>query len=198
MRRLGAERNEAQNQLALIKAIAAEPVRVPTEAEVRDMLQHFDDILRRAAAGQLGDDQDTARDILESLTGGRIEMYQQGERREMQGWLQGRFTVRILDVLVEKITGSRPAKDGEGIEVVIDFKRPRKTDSDADQAIRLWLDGEMSKDIAESSEAASYVSRLLRIGAERLGTTLEALGCQRKTRPADPVVRHVIKGLPTK
>ena len=100
LRRLGAERNEAQNQLALIKAIAVEPVRVPTEAEVRDMLQHFDDILRRAAAGQLGDDPDVARDILDTLTGGRIDMYQQGERREMQGWLQGRFTVRILDVLV--------------------------------------------------------------------------------------------------
>ena len=172
MRRLGAERNEAQNQLALIKAIAVEPVRVPTEAEVRDMLQHFDDILRRAAAGQLGDDPDVARDILDTLTGGRIDMYQQGERREMQGWLQGRFTVRILDVLVEKIAGTRPAKAGDGIEVVIDFKRPRKTDSDADKAVRIWLDGHMSKEIAtQLGLGETYVSRLLRIGTEQMGTT---------------------------
>jgi DNA invertase Pin-like site-specific DNA recombinase len=188
LRRLGSERNEAQNQLAMIKAIAAQPVRVPTEAEVREMLQHFDDVLQRAAAGQLGDDESASvRDVLELLTGGRIEMYQQGERREMQGWLQGRFTVRLLDVLVEKIAGARPAKEGEGVEVVIDFKRRRKTDADADQAIRLWLEGHMSKDIAKQvGSVASYVSRLLRIGAERMGTTLKALQSQRKTRPVDP------------
>jgi site-specific DNA recombinase len=187
LRRLGAERNEAQNQLALIKAIAAEPVRVPTEAEVRDMLQHFDDILRRATADQLGDDQTTAREILQSVTGGRVDMYQQGERREMQGWLQGRFTVRIFDVLVEKITGTMPAKAGDGIEVVIDFKRPRRTDADADKAIRIWLDGYTSKEIAtQLGLGETYVSRLLRIGAERMGTTLEALKSQRKTRPTDP------------
>ncbi|HUE16655.1 MAG TPA: recombinase family protein [Planctomycetaceae bacterium] len=187
LRRLGAERNENQNQLALNKAIAAEPVRVPTEAEVRDMLQHFDDVLGRAAAGQLGDDQDTAREILETLTGGRIDMYQQGERKEMQGWLQGRFTIKLLDVLVEKIAGARPPKDGEGLEVVIDFKRPRKTDADADEAIRLWLGGAMSKEIAKRfGSVDSYVSRLLRIGAERMGTTVKALQSQRKTRLADP------------
>ena len=45
----------------------------------------------------------------------------------------------------------------------------------------------MSKDIAENLECGqSYVSRLLRIGANRLGTTLEELGCRRKTRPVDP------------
>jgi site-specific DNA recombinase len=187
LRRLGAERNEVQNQLALIKAIAAEPIHVPTEDEVRAMLPHFDDVLCRAAAGQLGDDQDTARDILETITGGRIDMYQQGERREMHGWLQGRFTVRLLDVLVEKVAGVRPEKDGPGVEVVIDFKRPRKTEADADEAVRHWLDGEMSKDIAKGlGSVDSYVSRLLRIGAERMGTTVEALKSQRKTRPADP------------
>jgi len=66
----------------------------------------------------------------------------------MQGSLQGHFTITLLDVLVEKITGARPGKAGDGIEVVIDFKRPPKTDSDADEAIRIWLDGHMSQEIA--------------------------------------------------
>jgi site-specific DNA recombinase len=188
LRRLATERNDAQNQLALIRASAEKPVRVPTEAEVRDLLQDFDDILRRAAAGQLSDDASArARDVLQLLTGGRIEMYQRGDRKEMQGWLQGRFTVKLLDVLVERIAGIRRANNGEGIEVVIDFKRPRKTDADADCAIRLWLDGKLSKEIARMLGCVdSLVSRLLRIGAKRLGTTLEALRIQRKKPVVDP------------
>jgi predicted XRE-type DNA-binding protein len=187
LRRLGAERNEAQNQLALIQAIAAEPVRVPTESEVRDMLRHLDDVLRRAAASQLGDDQDAARDILETLTGGRIDMFQQGERKEMQGWLRGHFTAKILDVLVEMIAGIRSAKSGEGVEVVLDFKRPRKTDADSDKAIEMWFDGDLQKKVAEKlGTSQGYVSKLLRIGAERRGTTLENLRAQRKTRPPGP------------
>jgi site-specific DNA recombinase len=187
LRNLRRERQGIQEQLALIKAAATEPVRVPTESEVTSLLDNFSDVLRRAAAGELGDDQDTARDILETLTSGRIDKYQQGDRKEMRGWLQGRFMVRLLDVLVEKIAGPRPAKDGNGVEVVIDFKRPRKTDADADAAIRLWLDRHMSKKIAtQLGLGETYVSRLLRIGASRMGMTLEALKSQRKTRPVDP------------
>ena len=158
LRNLRRERKGLQDQLGMIKAAAAEPVRVPTEPEVMSLLDNFLDILQRAATGQLGDDQDAARDILETLTGGRIDMYQQGERTPMHGWLQGRFTVRILDVLVEKLAGVRPTADGEGIEVIIDFKRPRKTDTDADEAVRLWVDGSMSKEIAKQLGSARAMS----------------------------------------
>ena len=121
------------------------------------------------------------------LTGGRINMFQQGERKPMHGWLQGPFTARLLDVLVEKLAGERRADSGEGIEVVIDFKRQRKSDTDADEAIRQWLDGHMNKEIAKNLERVSgYVTRLLKLGAQRLGTTVEALRSQRKTRPAEP------------
>jgi len=185
--KLHQERTELQNQLGLIRAADGQPVRVPTEEEIRELLDRFDDVLRRAGAGQLGDDQDAARDILEMLTGGRIDMFQQGEQKPMHGWLQGRFTARLLDVLVEELAGVRRADSGEGIEVVIDFKRPRKSDSDADEAIRQWLDGHMNKEIAKNLECVSgYVTRLLKLGAQRLGTTVEALRSQRKTRPADP------------
>jgi site-specific DNA recombinase len=187
LRNLRRERQNTQNQLGVIRAAAADPVRVPTEEEIRQLLDRFDELLRRAAAGQLGDDQDAARDILEILTGGRIDLYQQGERKPMHGWLRGRFTVRLLDGLVEKLVGVRRADSSDGIEVAIDFKLQRKTDTDADEAIRQWLDGRMNKEIAEDLECVpSYVSRLLKLGAQRLGTTVEALRSQRKTRPAEP------------
>ena len=187
LRSLRRERQVLQDQLGAIKAAAVEPVRVPTEEEVGLLINNFSDILQCAAGGQLADGQETARDILETLTGGRIDMYQQGERKEVRGWLQGRFRVRLIDVIVEKVTGVRRANGGDGIEVLIDFKRPRKTDSDADKAIALWLDGDLSMEIADKlGRGQSYVSRLLRIGAEHRGTTLEALRLQRKTRPVNP------------
>jgi site-specific DNA recombinase len=187
VRRLETERNDAQSQLALIKASADKPIRVPTETEVDDRLRHFDKLLQQAAAGKLSDAHDIARDIIEELTSGRIDMYQEGERREMRGWLQGRFTARILDVLVETFTGVKRREDGEGVDVVIDFKRTRKSDADADKAIRLWLDGVPSKEIAQGFGCVgAYISRLLRIGAKRMGTTLDALRSQRKKPVVDP------------
>jgi DNA invertase Pin-like site-specific DNA recombinase len=187
LRNLRRERKAIQDQLGLVKAAAANPVRVPTEEEVNQLLDRFSDVLQCAAAGKLGDDQETARAVLESLTGGRIEMFQQGEREEMHGWLQRRFTIKLLDVLVEKLVGVRPAASGERIEVVIDFKRTRKTDTDADKAIQWWIDGDLNKEIANKlGTVESYITRLLRIGAERRSTTLEALRSQRKTRPTEP------------
>ena len=167
LRSLRRERQVVQDQLGAIKAAAVETARVPTGVEVGLLINNFSDILQRAAGGQLADDQDAARDILETLTGGRIDMYQQGERIEVKGWLQGRFRVRLIDVIVEKIAGVRRANGGDGIEVFIDFKRPRKTDSDADKAIAWWLDGDLTMEIADKlGRGQSYVSRLLRIGAD--------------------------------
>jgi DNA invertase Pin-like site-specific DNA recombinase len=187
IRELGIKRKEAQIRLAIIKAALTEPVRVPDALEVRELLSQFDEILRRAAAGRLGSEEfSSARGILQLLTGGRVEMHQLGEHREMKGWLQGRFTVSIVDVLVEKLTNGSPANPSRSADISIDFRRPRKTDSDADQAIQLWLDGRMSKEIAKVlGSVDSYVSRLLRIGAERMGTSLDALREKRKKPPID-------------
>jgi hypothetical protein len=186
LRNLRRERRDLQDRLGLMRATAAEPVHTPTANEIRQLLDQFDDVLRRAASGQIVDDQDIARDILESLTGGRIAMHQQGKREEMRGWLQGRFTVKILDVLVEKLAGGQPGNGGEEIEVAIDFKRPRKMDSDADQAIALWMDGHSCTAVGQNlGSSQSHISRLLKIGAQRRGTTLEDLRPLRKSRSVD-------------
>jgi len=89
-------------------------------------------------------------------------------------------------VLVEKTTGTRLASAREGADA-FDCKRPRKCDGDANTAIALWLDGAMSEEISEKFETVpSYISRLLRLGATRRGTTLDELRSQRKPQPADP------------
>jgi len=184
LRSLRQERKSIQDQLGLLKAMASKPVRVPDRAEVQSMLDNFAAILQRAAGSQL-DDRAIVRDVLQTLTGGRIDMHQQGQRKNMRGWLQGRFTIRLLDVLVQKASGTHLTTAREGTDVVIDFRRPRK--SDADKAIALWLDGAQNIEIAKQlGTVPSYISRLLPLGASRMGTTLESLRPQRKLRPVDP------------
>jgi site-specific DNA recombinase len=181
------ERKQFQDQLSLLKALAAEPVRVPAVDEVRSLVSRFEAILEQGARSELADDHSIVRDVLETLTGGRIDMYQQGQRKNMQGWLQARFSVRLLDLLVERATGTRLQTGVDYIDVVIDFKRPRKCDSDADAAIASWLGGAFNREIAEQiGSGESYVTRMLNLGAQRMGTTLEALRPLRKARPADP------------
>ena len=186
LRALRHERKELQDQLGLIDATDRKAVEIPTQERTCELLDHFGELLQCAAAGNLGEHQEAERDILATLTDGRIDMFQQGERQAMQGWLRGRFSVRLVDVLVERLTGT-PVASGEEAEVVIDFKRPRKSDADADTAIVLWLGGAFNREIAEQIECAqSYVTRMLNLGAQRMGTTLKALRPLRQARPADP------------
>jgi DNA invertase Pin-like site-specific DNA recombinase len=81
LRNLRQERKSIQDQLALLKAIASEPICVPDETEIQLMLENLASILQRVAASQLGDDQAIVRDVLQTLTGGRIDMHQQGDGR---------------------------------------------------------------------------------------------------------------------
>ena len=56
-----------------------------------------------AAEGKLGDEMGTVRQIIKMLTGGRIDLFQQGERKAYQGWLEGRCRVRLLQYLVSAV-----------------------------------------------------------------------------------------------
>jgi hypothetical protein len=49
-------------------------------------------------------------------------------------------------------------------------KGPRKSESGADKAIRMWVDGFMKIEIAaELCPVPSYITRLLKLGAKRMG-----------------------------
>ena len=75
-------------------------------------------------------------------------------------------------------------QDSEAIEVIIDFKRPRKTDADADKAIQLWLEPKTSKEIAKHLACGeSYVSRLLRIGRKTEGHDARRIEKEQEKNP---------------
>ena len=104
IREVRSERTVVARQMEALEAAQRRSIQVPTEAEVRADIEQLQSILIDAANGA-AEDADLVREIIKLLTGGRIELFQQGERLQHRGWLQGRFTVRLLDVLGERAAG---------------------------------------------------------------------------------------------
>ena len=137
LRDLRAERTQVQGEIAAYEALIKQQIEVPSEKQVRDELDHLANVLLEAAAGVCHDSLGEVREIIRLVTGGRIDLYQQGERKAQRGWLQGRFTLRLLDVVVEKLVGVNCSLGDTAIEVSIDYRKPRPSADQAERAYEL-------------------------------------------------------------
>lgn len=165
-----AERAGVQAELERLRAAEQRPIKLPSPEEVQALLLEFENILTRAATQESDQETAIARSILEKVTGGRITLHQQGERRIQGGWLQGRFTVQLLDLLVERLTGGLANQPDEGVEIVIDYKRPGPSHEESDRAWELYQVGMMNAEIAiELGCSRSKITKLIRSAAERRG-----------------------------
>lgn len=122
LQRLRQQRAEVGARLKQLEG-GKQQILVPTEDVIARKLNELGDLLTQAASSEDEAEIAQAREAIRSLTGGRIDLYQQGERRSHGGWLQGRFRVRILPYLFEKLNGTQPnATADTGVEVVIDYR----------------------------------------------------------------------------
>jgi DNA invertase Pin-like site-specific DNA recombinase len=175
VRDLRTQRSELLAEISQLEAAAARPSRVPTHAEVRTLVQDlqlvFEEIATDAAdADELG----RIREVFQLLTGGRIELFQQGERRKHGGWLQGRFRCNLLGYAVWQLTGVIPDSDGVGCMVVVDFQAPVTENPDLQRAWELYACGHLNNEIARSLGCSkSKVTTLLRTAAHQRGVPLE-------------------------
>jgi len=88
--------NRVTHEITAEVAARACPAGVPTDQQIRDLLRRFSEILRSAPASRNITDMAEARQIIELMTGGRIRLFQQGERSAQRGWLQGRFDAPLV------------------------------------------------------------------------------------------------------
>ncbi|MHB1035510.1 MAG: recombinase family protein [Pirellulales bacterium] len=162
LRDLSHKRTRVAAEIGILEAAKQREVIVPTAQEVRALLDQLGDILRKAAGNEFPEGAGQARDILNRLTGGRIDLYQCGERRSHGGWLQGRFKVPLLSVLAEQAAGVPVSVSEDGIGVVIDYVRPTTLDEKAERAMALYNEGRPNKQIAlELGCSRSGVTQLL-------------------------------------
>ena len=169
LRELPYEDNEVLREIAALEKARDRKINLPSRQEVGEMIQEFSRILADAATGKVDEDAETAREIIELMTGGRIDLYQMGERAAQRGWLQGRFTVRLLSALAEHVTGV-PVEAEDGIEVVIDYRHPVAYEAEAERAKVLYDQGLMNKQIAQELGCCpAKVTNLLDYAFEKRG-----------------------------
>lgn len=120
--RLRAERDRVSESLKRVDAAKLSPPRVPNEAEVRQLLSGFAEILLTAATATDAELLAQARAIVEMVTGGRINLYQQGTPSAQRGWLEGRFTLRVIAPIVDKLVGLPVTVPDDGLELHVEFR----------------------------------------------------------------------------
>lgn len=158
-------------ELAHLEASAQQIPRVPTADEVRALLS---EATNRLTAAVTTDDLEVvaqARRMLELIADGRITLEQQGLRAPKQGWLRGRFRVRLLAYLVGECGG---AVQDDGVEVTVDFRRPSPRDAEAEQAWALKTEGLLCVEIAARLNCSKgKVTKLLKHAARERGVPYE-------------------------
>jgi site-specific DNA recombinase len=148
IKRLRQQRSAVAAEVSVLEEAQHRVVIVPSQAAVRDLIAQFGEILTAAAHGESEADTSRAREIIDLLTGGKIEMIQQGERKAQCGWLQGRFRLRLLAGVAETFTGVKVVENMEEPLITIDYREPTPTEAYADRVKELFDNGKLIKAIA--------------------------------------------------
>lgn len=157
-----------------IEAAQASPVCTPSTDEVHAFIGDLQQIFKVSADSPRPEEIDRVREILRCITGGRIELFQQGERRKHGGWLQGRFRCDLLGYSIQQLTGVVPVQDWSGSMMVVDFVPPEEENPELQQAWELYERGHLNTEIAVCLGCSkSKVTKLLHIAAEQRGVVLE-------------------------
>jgi hypothetical protein len=182
-------RAEAQAEISRMEAAAGKLLQVPDEGAVRALLQELAAVLAAAAEGHPGEDDRAAREVIALLTGGGIDLYQQGERAPQRRWLQGRFRVRLLPYLLGRLSGlSEDGASDAGVELPIDYREPPGHEVEAERAKQLYDQGLLYSQIAEALHCErNWVTKLLRHWFESRGLPVPDGRRRRATLPTKQV-----------
>lgn len=164
IRELRTQRNAALTELRVLEGGPSRMIRIPNADDVRARIDNLGQVLVNAGNGSEATCL-RVREVIRLLTGDRIDLYQQGERRPQQGWLQGRFRVGLLSFLVNDVMdgGAAATNNNPAIEVVIDYLEPTLRESEADRAKELYGQGLMNKEIAAQLGCGrNWVTKLLK------------------------------------
>jgi DNA invertase Pin-like site-specific DNA recombinase len=130
------QRNEVQDKIRQLDKTMKMQVSIPTAEDVQGMLHQLGQILFLASSG--GDQQQiaAARRIIDAVTGGRIEISQQGEAKSHRGWLRGTFQIHLVAPVLQDLGVVIDAHASR--EITIDFREVTAAEELADEAKALW------------------------------------------------------------
>ena len=161
--KLRSERARLERDIAQHREASAIHREIPSEKELQDILDELGEVLTRAAESEDEEELGKAMSVVLDLTGGRVTLSQQGERRPKQGWLRGTFHLQLLATLMNR--AGCPTDGGEeiGEPIEIDFREPSPAERLADSVKSLWDQNLLVKQIARtlSEQEGEPVSRNL-------------------------------------
>ncbi len=170
LKELRAIRQEHQLQLASYRQAIVTKSAVPTKDAVKKLLEESCAILLQGKTSTNETELRNARRIIDAITGGRIEIFQLGERIKHLGWLEGRFPIRIISFAVQQLMGIRISESPSEQLTTIDYRRPKSIDEQAEIAKSFWDAGLLCKEISQQMGVArSRVTKLLQHWFDRRG-----------------------------
>lgn len=159
-------------EMQVLDCMAKRQARIPTEKEVLELLQSLGDRLAVAATSDDPELLGLAREVIRSMTGGMIKVEQAGERRRHHGWAIAKLEVDVLSYVVQTVSGV-PCDSAPG-EVLVDLRRPRKSNPKENEAYDLEKQGFLQVEIAEKLGCTeSNVTHLLRKAKQKRGEQYE-------------------------
>jgi DNA invertase Pin-like site-specific DNA recombinase len=185
LKELRAERSNVDSEIAMLEAAASQPVVVPTVQDVNAMLQELDRILMEASTGPDPAHAGTVRAILEKLTGGRIDVFQAGEKRKHMGWVEARLRPRILETLLGRLDCGIKSIPVEAPEITIVIRSRVETIASryAAKVHALAEEGMLLTQIAERLKIERHqVADALQIWSDRHGLPAPVDGRVRRSQ----------------
>jgi transposase len=117
---LQSERAGVQAKLKkMTEAKCDKPAKMPSDKELRARLERIGNLLEHAATGKDPRAVQAAHVVLKLITGGKILLTQQGERKRHNGWLRASFVIDIL-----KVAGPDGSSSDTPRAMDVDIKRP--------------------------------------------------------------------------
>jgi DNA invertase Pin-like site-specific DNA recombinase len=170
VRQLRQERAQVGAEIRLMETAQAQTVKVPSRDEAIRELERLDAILMSVSASGDAGQQAEARAIVELVTGGRIDLFQRGERKQHKGWLEGRFECHLIGLMASRLAGQKVESAATARTVVIEYREPSKLDEQARQAREMFDQGLLNVEIARRLKCSkSRVTRLLIHSYEQTG-----------------------------
>ena len=170
LRALRAERAVIEADIARLHGINERLPFKPTETEFRQLCRNVEEILLEAATGKEPKDAGAMRQILELLTGGRIEIEQMGERRAQRGWLRARFQLHLLATCSERLGLGACIRDDQPREIIVEIRGETIAEQHLDKVQELYSGGMLVTAIAEQLGIERHqVTDAIRIWHERNG-----------------------------
>lgn len=190
LRRLRTERAAAQAELD-VASLVGRSITIPSEEEVQQMIARMPEILALAAEGESAESAGLVRELIDRLTGGRIELEQVGERKAQRGWLRGSFRFQLISAITVAVAGRAVGdQEADGTVIEIDYRddEPSFAPAVVEDVKRMYGENMLIKEIAQRLGLnRNTVTKILNNWFEEAGIE----PCDGRTRRAGLPKKHL-------